>query len=227
MKSHSDNSRCVIFQITFCVSCTHFVLTRASCRRGPEIIPTLQMMKSLPGEVKLFAQRHVTDWNCHLCAGPKRDGFYRKRFQFRQSNTGHQSLGMSQRSLSWASSIQFHDSPAVTHHFAARLLTLDRILFLWVSRIFRQLVLGKTLKIFCIMVRAGHQLVQWRWLCRALWGDTDTALAAPQHLLPEVFVVPPAHHSPMHMPVSSQTLSPASSSSLQPVLVPSDQGQWE
>lgn len=128
---------------------------------------------------------------------------------------------------SWASSIQFHDSPAVTHHFAARLLTLDRILFLWVSRIFRQLVLGKTLKIFCIMVRSGHQLVQWRWLYRALWGDTDTALAAPQHLLPEVFVVPPAHHSPMHMPVSSQTLSPASSSSLQPVLVPSDQGQWE
>lgn len=60
----------------------------------------------------------------------------------------------------WALSIQFRDSPAVTHHFAAHSLTLDRILFLWVSRIFRQLVPGKTLKIFCIMVRSGHQLVQ-------------------------------------------------------------------
>lgn len=154
-----------------------------------------------------------------LC-GPQEGWVLQKRFQFEQSNTEHQSLGMSQKfGESWASSAQFHDSPAVTHHFAARLLTVDRFSFSRSLRIFRRLVLGKTLKIFFALWWDQDTNLYSEGDCAGCWGNAESAWH-PQHLLPEVFVVPPAHHSPMHMPVSSQTLSPASSSSLQPVLVP-------
>ena len=73
------------------------------------------------------------------------------------------------------------------------------------------------------MVRSGQQPVG-KGDCAEHCEETQIP---PWYLLPEVFVFTPAHHSQMHMPVSSQTLSPAISSSLRPVLVSSDQGQWE
>lgn len=223
MKSCSDNPRCYFSDHFLCIMysfCPHesFMQERA-CNYSHLI----------DDEIAAWRDEIVCPGSCDRLklsssCGPQQEWVLQKKISAQTvKHWASVFRNITKFGVIWASSIPFHDSPSVTHHFATHSLTLDRILFLWVSWIFRQLVQGKTcLKIFCIMVRSG-QLVG-KGDCAEHCEETQMP---PWYLLPEVFVFTPAHHSQMHMPVSSQTLSPAISSSLQPVLVSSGQGQWE